>query len=141
MNSPITRVHYRFSALDSGLTKKKKKSYCMLELTLKRKSGAARRVKAHQDHEKWKSVYSDLNRFKKNFRLIACTLLKKPAKYECITNKHNHSGQGARIVMVLLKPKKPLLSKYLLSNPPPPPVLFIYVFICFSERINIVGSQ
>jgi hypothetical protein len=69
----------------------------MLEWTLKRKSGATRRVKAHQDHEKWKSVYSDLNRFRKNFRLTTCTLLKKPAKYGRITNIHNHSGQGARI--------------------------------------------
>jgi hypothetical protein len=44
------------------------------------------------------SVYSDLNRFKKNFRLISCTLLKNSAKYGCITNIHNHSGQGARIL-------------------------------------------
>jgi len=48
------------------------------------------------------SVYSDLNRFIKNrfiknVRLISCTLLKNSAKYECITNIHNHSGQGARI--------------------------------------------
>jgi hypothetical protein len=46
--------------------------------------------------------------------------------------------------MVLLKPKKhSLLSKYLLSNPLSlsPPVLVIYVYIYFSEIINIVGSK
>jgi hypothetical protein len=63
----------------------------MLELTLKRKSGTARIVNGI-------SVYADLNRFKKNFRLISCTLLKNSAKYGCITNIHNHSGQGALIL-------------------------------------------
>jgi len=94
------------------------------------------------------SVYSDLNRFKKNFRLISCTLLKNSAKYGCITNMHNHSGQGARILGIrpfkaknlhgASKPKKhSLLSKY----SPSPPVLVIYAYIYFSERINIVGSK
>jgi hypothetical protein len=90
------------------------------------------------------SVYSDLNRFKKNFRLISCTLLKNSAKYGCITNMHNHSGQGARILGIrpfkaknlhgASKPKKhSLLSKYLLSNPTPLPLLFLLFMHIFTS--------
>jgi hypothetical protein len=40
-----------------GTVGQQKKTYCMLEYTLKRKSGTARRVKAHQGHEKWNIMY------------------------------------------------------------------------------------
>jgi hypothetical protein len=90
------------------------------------------------------SVYSDLNRFKKNFHLISCTLLKNSAKYGCITNIHNHSGQGARILGIrpfkaknlhgASKPKKhSLLSKYLLSKPTPLPLLFLLFMHIFTS--------
>jgi hypothetical protein len=90
------------------------------------------------------SVYSDLNRFKKNFCLISCTLLKNSAKYGWITNIHNHLGQGARILGFrpfkaknlhgASKPKKhSLLSKYLLSNPTPLPLLFLLFMHIFTS--------
>jgi hypothetical protein len=94
--------------------------------------------------ENGKSVYSDLNRFKKNFHLISCTLLKNSAKYGCITNIHNHSGQGARILGIrsfkaknlhgASKPKKhSLLRKYLLSNPTPLALLFLLFLHIFTS--------